>query len=94
MGEANAALAVTAPKGQFGHMLGGAGAVETIMAIRSLASGQVPVSANSQPQDPAVQLHLVRGEPTRLTVPVEQRYVLKNAFGFGGHNISLVLQGA
>ncbi len=94
LGEANAALAVTAPKGQFGHMLGGAGAVETIMAIRSLASGQVPVSANSQPQDPAVQLHLVKGKPTRLTQPVQQRYVLKNAFGFGGHNISLVLQGA
>lgn len=93
LGEANAATVVTAPKGQFGHMLGGAGAVETIMAIRSLGSGQIPVSANSEPQDPAVQLHLVHGAPARLTMPVEQRHVLKNAFGFGGHNISLVLQG-
>ncbi|SBO44581.1 beta-ketoacyl synthase [Cyanobium sp. NIES-981] len=94
LGATHADIPVTAPKGQFGHMLGGAGAVEVIMAIRSLRAGLVPVSVNAEPIDPAIQLHLVTDQPVPLTVPQERRTVLKNAFGFGGHNISLVLQGS
>ncbi|EDY37928.1 3-oxoacyl-(acyl-carrier-protein) synthase 1 [Cyanobium sp. PCC 7001] len=94
LGRRHSEIPVTAPKGQFGHMLGGAGAVETIMALRALQSGLIPVSVNAEPRDPAIRLHLVTEQPAALAAPSHSRSALKNAFGFGGHNISLVLQSA
>ena len=85
------ALPVTAPKGQLGHLLGAAGAVETILALQALRHGVVPESVNADPPDPAIQLALVQGGPLTLPHSGRERYALKNAFGFGGHNISLIL---
>jgi 3-oxoacyl-[acyl-carrier-protein] synthase II len=91
LGAAADAIPVTAPKGQLGHLLGAAGAVETILALQALRQGVVPKSLNADPLDPAVELAVVQGEPLRLPVSGGERYALKNAFGFGGHNISLIL---
>ncbi|MEB3350346.1 MAG: beta-ketoacyl-[acyl-carrier-protein] synthase family protein [Cyanobacteriota bacterium] len=85
---------VTAPKGQLGHLLGGAGAVETILALLCLAEGLVPTSLNADPLDPAIDLAVVTGSAVQLGGSASERFALKNAFGFGGHNISLALQGA
>jgi 3-oxoacyl-[acyl-carrier-protein] synthase II len=94
LGSAAAELPVTAPKGQLGHLLGAAGAVETILALRALREGIVPQSLNAEPLDPAIEL-AVTGQGS-VALPERgadgtERYALKNAFGFGGHNISLVL---
>ncbi|MCJ1714834.1 beta-ketoacyl synthase [Curtobacterium sp. VKM Ac-2922] len=78
---------VTAPKSAIGHMFGAAGAVETILTVRSLETGIVPPTRNLQHQDPAVDLDVVSG--TARTLPI--RAALNNAFGFGGQNASLLL---
>jgi 3-oxoacyl-[acyl-carrier-protein] synthase II len=94
LGALAAGVPITAPKGQFGHMLGGAGAVETIMTLLCLAEGIAPVSLNADPLDPGIDLAVVRGGVRQLGGAASERFALKNAFGFGGHNICLALQGA
>lgn len=84
-------IPVTAPKGQLGHLLGAAGAVETILALQALREGVVPRSVNADPLDPDVDLPVVQGQPLALESGSRERFALKNTFGFGGHNISLVL---
>ena len=91
LGNALDHMPVTAPKGQLGHLLGAAGAVETILALQALRQGIVPRSLNSNPLDPAVNLAVVQQESLVLPSHNSERYALKNAFGFGGHNISLIL---
>jgi 3-oxoacyl-[acyl-carrier-protein] synthase II len=65
--------------------------VETILALQALRQGIVPRSLNSNPLDPAVNLAVVQQESLALPSRNSERYALKNAFGFGGHNISLIL---
>ncbi len=84
-------LPVTAPKGQLGHLLGAAGVVETIITLQALREGVVPLSMNADPLDPAVELAVVQHKHHQLEPCHSERIALKNAFGFGGHNISLVL---
>jgi 3-oxoacyl-[acyl-carrier-protein] synthase II len=91
LGAALDGLPVTAPKGQLGHLLGAAGAVETILALQALRHGTVPRSVNATPLDPAIDLAVVQHRPHQLGATEQERYALKNAFGFGGHNISWVL---
>jgi len=86
-------LPVCAPKGQLGHLLGGAGAVETILALQWLNDGIVPESLNADPLDPEVNLAVTTKGSVALRSGSTTRLLLKNAFGFGGHNISLVLAG-
>ncbi|QNJ28202.1 beta-ketoacyl-[acyl-carrier-protein] synthase family protein [Synechococcus sp. A15-24] len=94
LGSAADHLPVCAPKGQLGHLLGGAGAVETILALQALRHGVLPGSLNADPLDPEVELAVANQGPVELSSDQGQRLLLKNAFGFGGHNISLVLAGS
>lgn len=93
LGSSRTDMPVTAPKGQLGHLLGAAGAVETILVLQALRRGQVPRSVNADPLDPAIDLAVVQEHNLDLAggPAASERYALKNAFGFGGHNISLVL---
>lgn len=93
LGSALDNLPVTAPKSQLGHLLGAAGAVETILALRALREGVVPQSINAAPLDPEVDLAVVCDAPLLLPKTGRERYALKNTFGFGGHNITLILAG-
>ncbi|HZN20304.1 MAG TPA: beta-ketoacyl-[acyl-carrier-protein] synthase family protein [Micromonosporaceae bacterium] len=78
---------VTAPKGVVGHMVGAAGAFEAAVALVSAREGRVPPVANFVKPDLDEQVNVVAGEPLHIaTAPV-----LSNSFGFGGHNVSLVL---
>ncbi|WP_144712017.1 beta-ketoacyl synthase [Curtobacterium pusillum] len=81
---------VTAPKSAIGHMFGAAGAVESILAVRTIETGVVPPTLNLEHLDPAVALDVVSG--TARTAPI--RSALNNSFGFGGQNASLVFTGA
>ena len=94
LGKAVDHLPVCAPKGQLGHLLGGAGAVETILALQWLSDGVVPQSVNADPLDQEVDLAVTVKGPVELKSTPTSRLLLKNAFGFGGHNISLVLAGS
>ena len=94
LGSAADHLPVCAPKGQLGHLLGGAGAVETILALQALRHGMMPRSHNADPLDPEVELAVTNNGHVPLASGQSQRLLLKNAFGFGGHNISLVLAGS
>lgn len=79
------AVPVTAPKGIFGHLIGGAGAVEAVVAILCMNGCVVPPVANLEQLDPDVEADIVRGEPR----PIALGPVLSNSFAFGGHNVSL-----
>ncbi len=80
---------VTATKSQTGHLLGAAGALESVFTILALREQVVPATANldDPDDDPSVQaLEIVRGEPRRAKLTA----AVNDSFGFGGHNIALV----
>jgi 3-oxoacyl-[acyl-carrier-protein] synthase II len=80
---------VSATKSQTGHLLGAAGALESVFTILALREQIVPGTANlDDPDDDAsVQaLDIVRNEPRRATFSA----AVNDSFGFGGHNIAVV----
>lgn len=79
-------LLVSATKSMIGHTLGGAGSIEAIVSVLALHHGIVPPTINVKSQDPGVPLDVVPNEARRVPI----RHVLKNAFGFGGTNGSLI----
>ena len=78
---------VTATKSCTGHLLGAAGAVEAIAAVLQVREGVVPAIRNLDDPDDAVDLDLVRFAPRRHPHDV----ALSTSFGFGGHDVSLVV---
>jgi 3-oxoacyl-[acyl-carrier-protein] synthase II len=79
-------LAVSSTKGATGHMLGAAGAVETIACTKAIETGIVPPTINYQVPDPECDLDYVPN--TARHMPVNA--ILNNSFGFGGHNASIL----
>jgi len=79
-------LKISATKSMIGHTLGGAGSVEAIVGILAMHHGLLPPTINMQSQDPGVHLDVIPNEAR----PAKVRHFLKNAFGFGGANASLV----
>jgi 3-oxoacyl-[acyl-carrier-protein] synthase II len=81
---------VSATKSMTGHLLGAAGAVETIFTALALRDRVAPPTTNIVELDPAVDLRVVRDQP--ITLPARgDLAAMNNAFGFGGHNMALVL---
>ncbi|MDR7300881.1 beta-ketoacyl-[acyl-carrier-protein] synthase family protein [Haloactinomyces albus] len=78
-------VVLTAPKGALGHLVGGAGAVESIATILTIHTGLVPATRNLDNLDPKVELDVVAGEPRK----VELTAAVNDSFGFGGHNVAL-----
>lgn len=80
----NENLAVSATKSMTGHLLGAAGAIESIIAIKAITDGIIPPTINTHTIDPEVpgNLHIVIKEAINKKVDV----ALSNTFGFGGHN--------
>jgi len=69
-------------------LLGGAGALEAVICIQALRMGLIPPTINLQTPDPACDLDYVPDEAR----PAKLETALSNSFGFGGHNVSLVLK--
>jgi 3-oxoacyl-[acyl-carrier-protein] synthase II len=87
-GDAIAGLSMSSTKSAIGHLLGGAGAVESIFCILALRDQIVPPTLNlDNPSDSCVGVDLV----PHVAKKREVRAVLNNSFGFGGTNASLVM---
>lgn len=93
IGDAAANVAVTSTKSMTGHLLGAAGAVESLASVMALHDQLVPPTINLANLDPEVQLDIVSGQARKLA---DDRFpgavALNNSFGFGGHNVALAFR--
>ncbi|MFI1352598.1 beta-ketoacyl-[acyl-carrier-protein] synthase family protein [Streptomyces sp. NPDC020898] len=84
-------MAVSATKSMTGHLLGGAGGVESVATVLALYHRVAPPTINVEELDPEVDADIVRGEARKL--PVDGRIAaLNDSFGFGGHNVVLAFR--
>ncbi|MGV9555172.1 beta-ketoacyl-[acyl-carrier-protein] synthase family protein [Streptomyces sp. NPDC003401] len=86
-------MAVSATKSMTGHLLGGAGGVESVATVLALYHRVAPPTINVENLDPEAEANadIVRGEARKL--PVEGRIAaLNDSFGFGGHNVVLAFR--
>ncbi|MPN06640.1 3-oxoacyl-[acyl-carrier-protein] synthase 2 [bioreactor metagenome] len=81
-------LLISSTKSMTGHLLGAAGAVEAIICAKSLQDSFIPATINHQVTDPELGLNFV----PNTGIEKNYDYALSNAFGFGGHNATLVLK--
>ncbi|QLQ37241.1 beta-ketoacyl-ACP synthase II [Micromonospora robiginosa] len=77
---------LTATKSMTGHLLGAAGALESIATILAIRDGVVPPTINLDDPDDGLNLDVAAHKARHLEIPA----ALNNAFGFGGHNVALV----
>ena len=87
LGDALDNVVVTATKSMTGHLLGGAGAVESVFTIMGLKEGLIPPTLNLDNQDPEIQVNVAKNVPFKLAS--DANFALNNSFGFGGHNVCI-----
>jgi 3-oxoacyl-[acyl-carrier-protein] synthase II len=89
LGPSSSGVVVSATKSMTGHLLGGAGAIESVAAILALRERIAPPTINLEDPDDSAGVQIAT-EPTKLqprgTAPMA---ILNNSFGFGGHNVAL-----
>ena len=81
-------LKVSSTKSTHGHLLGAAGGIEFIVCVKALNEGVIPPTANLDNPDPECPLNHV----SKVAEKRELTNVMSNSFGFGGHNVSLLLR--
>lgn len=79
---------LSSTKSMTGHLLGAAGAVEAIASILAIKNGMVPPTINFTTPDPECDLNYTFNKPQQKEINV----ALSNAFGFGGHNTSILFR--
>ncbi|MFE0589221.1 beta-ketoacyl-ACP synthase II [Micromonospora echinospora] len=77
---------LTATKSMTGHLLGAAGALESIATILAIRDGVVPPTINLDDPDDGLDLEVAANKARHMEIPA----ALNNSFGFGGHNVALV----
>jgi 3-oxoacyl-[acyl-carrier-protein] synthase II len=77
---------LSSTKSMTGHLLGAAGAVEAIAAIKAIVNQTIHPTINFEHPDPECDLNYTFNKPVEREVNV----AMSNAFGFGGHNTSVV----
>lgn len=82
------ALVVSSTKSMTGHTLGAAGAIETMVCLLACRDGVVPPTINYETPDPECDLNYAPNRAVTRDVGV----ALSNSFGFGGHNVALVVK--
>ncbi len=87
-GEYCTKLKVSSTKGNTGHLLGAAGAVESIICIKAIEEGLVPPTINYKEKDEECDLNIVPNEPIKQDLNI----VMSNSLGFGGHNASVIFK--
>ena len=81
-------ILVSSTKSMTGHLLGAAGAIESIFSILSLNDNVIPPTINLENPDNEANLQLVANEAMNKKI----NYVMNNTFGFGGTNVSLIFK--
>ena len=87
-GEASKKIMVSSTKGNTGHLLGGAGAVEAVICTKSIENGLVPPTINYQNKDEECDLDIVPNEIRKANLNI----VMSNSLGFGGQNATIILK--
>lgn len=87
-GEYAAKIPISSTKSIFGHALGAAGALESIVCILALESGIIPPTINYEFPDPDCDLDYVPNIARKVNI----RYAINNSFGFGGQNAVLIFK--
>ena len=86
-GERAYQIPVTGTKSMVGHMLGAAGTVSALAAVKAMETGVVPPTINLENPDPDCDLDFVPNQSRQHNTDV----ALINAFGFGGHNAAVIM---
>ncbi len=90
LGSATDNIYVAGTKSMTGHLLGGAGAIESIYSILALRDRIAPPTANLENLDPEVNLNVGNNGPVEL--PLGDIAALNNSFGFGGHDVAVIFR--
>lgn len=88
LGEASKKVKISSTKGNTGHLLGAAGAVEAIISTKVIENSLIPPTINYKVPDEECDLDVVPNEPQKQEIKV----VMSNSLGFGGHNASIILK--
>jgi len=88
-GESAYSIPVSSTKSMTGHLLGAAGAIESLACLLAIRDGVLPPTINYKNPDEDCDLDYV----PNTSREVEIRTAMTNSFGFGGHNVSLVFGG-
>jgi 3-oxoacyl-[acyl-carrier-protein] synthase II len=81
-------LAISSTKSMTGHMLGGAGGIESVFTALAIHHGVIPPTINLENPDPACDLDYVPNVAREMKI----RVAVSNSFGFGGTNAVLVMK--
>lgn len=81
-------VSVSSTKGQTGHLIAAAGALEALISTLAIQNTRIPINANLSNPDPECDLNFVKETPVEKSVGV----ALSNSFGFGGSNSCLVFK--
>ena len=89
-GEEAGKVNISSTKSMTGHLLGGAGAIESVACIMAIRDGLIPPTINHFEDDPEINpsLNLTFNKAQQREV----KYALSNTFGFGGHNASVIFK--
>ena len=88
LGESGKNVMVSSTKGNTGHLLGAAGAIEAIICTKAIEEQIVPPTINYKEKDEECDLDIVPNEVRKA----ELKFVMSNSLGFGGHNASIILK--
>ena len=88
LGSASRKVMVSSTKGNTGHLLGAAGAIEAIISTKAIEEEIVPPTINYKEKDEECNLDIVPNELRKENINI----VMSNSLGFGGHNASIILK--
>ena len=88
LGNASKKVMISSTKGNTGHLLGAAGAVEAIICTKALEKGLVPPTINYKEKDEECDLDIVPNEPRKENIKI----AMSNSLGVGGHNATIIIK--
>lgn len=88
MGEHAYKIPISSTKSAIGHLLGAAGAVESLVCLLAMRDSVMPPTINYETPDPDCDLDIIPNEARSKTL----KTTLTNSFGFGGHNATLIFR--